>query len=41
MGNKPLDACFDADRLDLGWVDIKPDPAKMATKKGKKIASNL
>ena len=37
-GNPTIDACFDADRLDLGRVGIIPDPARMATKKGKKVA---
>lgn len=37
-GNPTIDACFDADRLDLGRVGITPDPARMATKKGKEIA---
>lgn len=38
-GNPTIDACFDADRLDLGRVDIVPRPEKMATQKGKKIAA--
>ena len=37
-GNPTIDACFDADRLDLGRVGIIPDPARMATKKGKEMA---
>jgi uncharacterized protein len=37
-GNPTIDACFDADRLDLGRVGIVPDPAKLATRKGKEIA---
>ncbi len=37
-GNPTVDACFDADRLDLWRADIIPDPEKMATEKGKKIA---
>ena len=37
-GNPTIDACFDADRLDLGRVNIKPDPEKMATEKGKEMA---
>ena len=37
-GNPTIDACFDADRLDLGRIDIIPRPEKMATKKGKKLA---
>ena len=36
-----IDACFDADRLDLGRIDIIPRPEKMATKKGKEIAKRL
>ena len=38
-GNPTIDACFDADRLDLGRVGITPDPNKMATEKGKELAS--
>ena len=37
-GNPTIDACFDADRLDLGRVGITPDPEKMATDKGKEMA---
>ena len=37
-GNSTIDACFDADRLDLGRVGIMPDPKKMATAKGKELA---
>jgi uncharacterized protein len=37
-GNPTIDACFDADRLDLGRVGITPDPNKMATEKGKEMA---
>lgn len=33
-GDPTVDTCFDADRLDLGRVDITPDPDKMATKEG-------
>lgn len=40
-GNPTIDACFDADRLDLGRVGITPDPAKMATEKGKELARDL
>ena len=40
-GNTTIDACFDADRLDLGRVGITPDPARMATKKGAKIAYKM
>ena len=37
-GNPTVDACFDSDRLDLWRVGIRPDPARMATEKGKEIA---
>jgi uncharacterized protein len=37
-GNPTIDACFDADRLDLWRVGITPDPNKLATEKGKEIA---
>lgn len=37
-GNPTIDACFDADRLDLGRVGIIPYPARLATEKGKEIA---
>ena len=40
-GNATVDACFDADRLDLGRVGIKPDPKYLATEKGKEIARHL
>ena len=40
-GNPTIDACFDADRLDIDRVDIIPIPAKMATKKGKELASRI
>ena len=33
-----IDACLDADRLDLGRVGITLDPNRMCTKKGKEIA---
>ena len=39
-GNPTIDACFDADRLDLWRVNVIPDPARLATEKGKEIASN-
>lgn len=39
--NPTIDACFDADRLDLGRVGIVPDPDRMATEKGKEIALSL
>lgn len=38
-GNPTVDACFDADRLDLWRVGIEPDPERMATKQGAHIAS--
>ena len=37
-GDPTIDACFDADRLDLWRVDIIPDPNRLATEKGKEIA---
>ena len=37
-GIPTVDACFDADRLDLGRVGIKPKPHKMATERGKEMA---
>ena len=37
-GVPTIDACFDADRLDLWRVGIMPDPERMATEKGKEIA---
>ena len=39
-GDPTIDACFDADRLDLWRVGITPDPDKLATEKGKEIARN-
>ena len=39
-GNPTIDACFDADRLDLWRVGITPDPRRLATEKGKAIARN-
>ena len=39
-GNPTIDACFDSDRLDLWRVGVIPDPARLATEKGKEIASN-
>lgn len=38
-GNVTIDTCFDADRLDLARVGIIPDPKKLATVAGAKIAS--
>lgn len=40
-GNPTIDICFDADRLDLGRVDIMPDPERMATPQGAYYATNL
>ena len=40
-GNPTIDACFDADRLDLMRVGIIPDPKKMATERGAFYATNL
>ena len=40
-GHPTIDACFDADRLDLWRVGIFPAPQKMATEKGKEIACGL
>lgn len=37
-GNPTIDACFDADRLDLPRVGIMPDPERMATKEGVEMA---
>lgn len=40
-GDPTIDACFDADRLDLWRVGIKPDPEKMATAKGAGLAGQI
>lgn len=40
-GDPTIDVCYDADRLDLGRVQIVPDPNKMATDFGKKLAAKL
>ena len=40
-GNPTVDACFDADRLDLMRVGITPDPKKMATERGAFYAANI
>ena len=37
-GDATIDTCYDADRLDLGRVDIRLDPNKMATAFGARIA---
>lgn len=39
--NLTINTCFDADRLDLPRVGIIPDPAKMATEKGKELAAKV
>ena len=39
-GNKTIDICFDADRMDLQRVGILPMPERMATKRGAEIVSN-
>lgn len=39
-GDPTIDACFDADRLDLWRVGVTPDPNRLATEKGKEIARN-
>ena len=36
-----INACFDADRLDLGRVGITPNPNKMATVQGRIIAEKM
>lgn len=36
--SRTVNTCFDADRLDLWRVGVTPDPARLATKKGKEIA---
>lgn len=36
-----VNACFDADRLDLGRVGIMPDPDKMATVQGRILAEKM
>ena len=36
-----VNACFDADRLDLGRVGITPNPDKMATVAGRVLAEKL
>ena len=33
-----VQACWDADRLNLGRVGILPDPARMGTNRGMKLA---
>lgn len=38
-GDNTIDICFDADRMDLLRVGIKPVPDKMATEKGAELVS--
>jgi len=38
-GDATVDACFDADRLDLWRAGITPDPERMATARGKELAA--
>lgn len=38
-GDATIDTCYDADRLDLGRVDIPLDPMKMATTAGAFVAA--
>jgi len=40
-GDPTIDACFDADRLDLWRVGIKPDPKRMATAIGAQLAAEI
>lgn len=40
-GIPTIDVCFDADRLDLGRVGIKPHPKRMATEQGAYYAENI
>lgn len=41
VGNPTIDICFDADRLDLDRVGIKPNPLKMATLRGASFADDF
>ena len=40
-GNRTIDICLDADRLDLPRLGIYPDPDTMATEKGALLAAEL
>lgn len=40
-GNPTIDVCFDADRLDLGRVGIRPNPKLMATEQGAYYADHI
>ena len=39
-GDPTIDVCFDADRLDLGRVGIRPNPKLMATEQGARLAAD-
>ena len=39
-GDITIDACFDADRMDLLRVGIKPSPDKMATRRGAELVAD-
>ena len=39
-GDITIDACFDADRMDLLRVGIKPSPERMATKRGAELVAD-
>ena len=40
-GDITIDTCFDADRLDLGRVGIRPMEERMATEAGRKIVAKM
>lgn len=40
-GNSTIDTCFDADRLDLERVEIRPEAKRMATSKGRYFANHM
>ena len=40
-GNPTIDVCFDADRLDLSRVGIRPNPKLMATEQGAYYTANI
>ena len=39
-GDITIDICFDADRMDIGRVGIKPLPERMATKRGAELVAD-
>ena len=39
-GDITIDTCFDADRMDLFRVGIKPSPERMATKRGAELVAD-